>query len=73
MKPTPPQMNIALKDTTKVECEKCANDVFIEGMMLRSVSRFLTGTEKDGLIPIPLFFCSKCQHVNERFIPKDTE
>lgn len=65
------QVNISLKDTTKIECEKCANDVFAPGLLLRSVSRFLTGTDKDALYPIEVFFCVKCQHVNERFYPKD--
>jgi hypothetical protein len=43
--------------------------VFIEGVMLRKASRFITGTAQDAVIPIPVFSCSACGHVNEEFIP----
>lgn len=67
------QMNISLKDTTKISCEACGSEVFTEGLMLRKVSRFLTGTEKDAIVPVPVFFCSKCHHINSEFMPKDQE
>ncbi len=66
-----PQMNIALKDTTKLVCDSCKGEIFAEGLMLREVSRFLTGTEKNGLIPVSVFYCVSCKHVNEQFLPKD--
>jgi len=62
-------LNITLDKTTAVVCEKCKNEVFIEGMILRKASRFVTGTAQDALIPIPVFTCSKCGHINEEFIP----
>ena len=64
-------MNVALKDTTRIKCEECENEVFIEGVMLRKISRFVTGTAQDALMPIPVFTCSKCGHVNAEFMPKD--
>lgn len=63
------QLNISLDKTTGIKCDKCQNEIFQEGMMLRKASRFLTGTEQDALIPIPIFSCSKCGHVNDEFIP----
>jgi len=62
-------LNITLDKTTGAFCEKCENEVFIEGVMLRKASRFITGTPQDAVIPIPVFACSKCGHVNEEFIP----
>jgi uncharacterized Zn finger protein len=64
-------MNVALKDTTAIDCEECGNDVFQEGVLLRKISRFVTGTSQDALMPIPVFSCSKCGHVNAEFMPKD--
>jgi DNA-directed RNA polymerase subunit RPC12/RpoP len=64
-------MNVALKDTTPITCEECDSNVFIEGVLLRKISRFVTGTSQDALMPIPVFTCSKCGHVNEEFMPKD--
>jgi len=63
------QLNISLDKTTGVVCEECDNQVFREGVMLRKASRFITGTAQDALIPIQVFACSKCGHVNEEFLP----
>jgi uncharacterized Zn finger protein len=64
------QLNISLDKTTASSCDECQNEVFQEGVLLRKASRFLTGTAQDALIPIPVFVCSKCGHVNEEFMPK---
>jgi uncharacterized Zn finger protein len=64
-------MNVSLKDTTPIICEECGHSVFQEGVLLRKISRFVTGTSQDALMPIPVFSCSKCGHVNEEFMPKD--
>jgi uncharacterized Zn finger protein len=64
-------MNVALKDTTAIACEECQSEVFKEGVLLRKISRFVTGTAQDALMPIPVFTCSKCGHVNADFMPKD--
>ena len=62
-------MNISLDKTTEVTCEKCDNSAFQEVVLLRKASRFITGTAQDAMIPIPVFACSKCGHVNEEFLP----
>jgi uncharacterized Zn finger protein len=66
-------MNVALKDTTPIVCEECQGEVFQEGVLLRRVSRFMTGTSQDALMPIPVFACSGCGHVNEDFMPKEKQ
>ena len=63
----------AMSQTTPIVCEKCGNDVFTEGLMLRKVSRILMGDTKDGVLPIPVFTCTKCGHVNKEFLPKGIE
>ena len=64
------QLNISLDKTAEIVCEECGHNVFQEGLMLRKASRFLAGTEKDALIPLPVFSCAKCSHVNEEFLPE---
>lgn len=59
-----------LSNTKPIVCENCGNDVFVEGVKLRKVSRLLTGDTKDAVLPIPVFVCSKCYHVNKEFLPK---
>lgn len=64
-------LNITLDKTTPISCDKCGNDTFVQVVRLRVASKFLTGTDQDALIPIPVFACSACNHVNEQFEPKD--
>jgi hypothetical protein len=68
-----PKLNVSLDKTVPMVCEECEGQVFTEGVILRKVSRFLTGQPQDGLIPIPVFICNKCQHVNEEFLPKELQ
>ena len=62
-------MNITLDKTSSVTCDECKGEVFTDGVMLRKASRFITGTAQDALIPIQVFSCIKCGHVNKEFIP----
>lgn len=64
-------MNVSLQDTLPIICEACGHSVFQEGVLLRKISRYVTGTSQDALMPIPVFSCAKCGHVNVEFMPKD--
>jgi uncharacterized Zn finger protein len=64
------QFNGNIKDTQAISCDKCKSEVFSEGVILRKASRFVTGTPKDAIIPIPVFRCASCGHLNDEFIPK---
>jgi uncharacterized Zn finger protein len=64
------KLNIDLTKTQEVFCDKCGGVVFQEGLMLRKASKFLTGTTQDALIPLPVFSCASCGHVNEEFLPE---
>ena len=62
---------IGLSDTEAVKCEKCGGEVFEQGLILRRVSALLTGNGKPGIVPVPVFLCSKCGHVNAEFLPEE--
>lgn len=69
----PQQQKVGIKDTDEVVCEKCGNNVFNLGILLRKVSAFLTGTGKPSYLPIDnvAFYCVSCGHVNNEFIPPE--
>lgn len=67
----PKQQGVTLKQTTEVVCDECKSVTFNESFMLRKVSRILTGQPKDTYVPIPLFTCTSCGHVNEEFYPAE--
>jgi hypothetical protein len=47
------------------------NQVFSEGVILRKVSRFVTGTQEDGVIPIPCFYDVATGKVLVELLPKE--
>lgn len=65
------QLNIPLDKSTPLVCEECQNETFKQVFFLRTVSKFIAGTDQDGLIPIPSFACTSCGHVNNEFQPKN--
>lgn len=62
-------ISLDLSKTTGLVCEKCNGNLFTDAFLLRKASRLITGTAKDALIPINVFVCIECKHVNENFIP----
>lgn len=60
---------VPLENTTSVSCDKCNNTFFKPVMILRKVSRLITGQPNDTIAPIQVFACDSCGHVNEVFIP----
>ncbi len=67
-----PLAGVKFEQTSGVICEKCKEAVFSEALILRKVSRFLVATtsNKDTLIPVPVFYCVNCKHVNKEFLPE---
>lgn len=63
-------MQLSLKDTKAIKCEECESEIFNQVALLRRVSRFVTGTPDDQVVPIPVFACAKCGHVNKEFLPE---
>lgn len=66
-----PQFNIDITQTTPVVCEKCGCEHFTEVSLMRKLSPMLSPTGQAAMIPIPVFACTKCSHVNKEFLPKD--
>ena len=62
---------IDIKSTTKVTCEECESEYFVEAIMLRKASRLMTGAADDKVIPIPTLRCADCGNVNEDFKIKE--
>ena len=68
-----PNLNISLEQTDEVACEVCGHTYFHQALYIRKASGLLTGTGQTSYIPIPLFACDKCGHVNEEFLPKEVQ
>lgn len=65
-----PQMNIDLSNTTAIESKE-GNQLFAEGVILRKVSKFVTGTSEDGIVPIPVFYDAETGEICMDTLPKE--
>jgi len=65
------QVRVGLENSTAIVCEDCGNSTFTEASYLRKISRLLTGSAEDMIVPVPTFVCTKCGHVNEQFQIKE--
>ena len=64
------QPQIDLKNTTEVKNFN-GGSIFQQGVILRKVSKFVTGTNEDALMPIPVFFDPETNKILTDSVPKD--
>ena len=69
--PQQPQMNVDFSQTTAEVCVKCENDTFVQVYKMRKLSALLSPTGEEAMIPIQVFACYTCGHINKGFQPKD--
>ncbi len=61
---------IDIKNTVAIKSPD-GNQVFSEGVILRKVSRFITGTSEDGVVPVPVFYDVVTGKVLVELLPKE--
>ena len=61
---------IDLKNTTEVKNFN-GGSVFQQGVILRRVSKFVTGTDEDALLPIPVFYDPSTNKILTDSVPRD--
>jgi len=64
---------INLKEQPTVVCENCQKKYFKEVVLVKKVSKILTGSSEDTLVPFPTYMCESCGHVNNDFDLFDKE
>ena len=63
------QMNVDIKQSTPITDDD-GNQVFYESTVLRKISKFLTGTSEDAVIPIPVFVTKEGKILTE-LLPRE--
>ena len=64
-------VNIKPSDLTDVVCEKCGEQTFEPVFLFKSISAVLSPTGKESLIPLQVYRCTECKHINSGFLPKE--
>jgi len=66
------QETIDMSQTTPIKCEKCENQTFKQTLLLRKVSALVSPNGQEQYVPIAVFACEKCGHVNSEFEKMET-
>ena len=53
-----PKVN--LRDSETIKCEKCESTYFREVIYIKKVSKLLTGSAEDTIVPFPIYKCDSC-------------
>ena len=63
-------ININPEDLEDVVCDKCENQTFEMVLMFKKLSAILSPSGKESLIPLQVYRCAECTHINDGFLPK---
>ena len=59
--------NIDLTHAKTVQCDACECKAFKQTMMLKKISALVSPTGEEAIIPVGVFACESCGHVNKEF------
>lgn len=65
-----PNSTIGLNQTKGVDCANCGGIFFEQPVLVRKISRFLTGTAADQIMFVPVMRCQDCGEVLKEFFPE---
>ena len=66
------QQTIDMSQTTSIKCDKCENQTFKNTLIIRKLSALVSPNGQEQYIPVAVFACEKCGHVNAEFEKMET-
>ena len=63
------QVNINPDDLVDVVCNECGGQTFVQAFLFKKLSAVLSPNGKESMIPLQIFKCDSCGHINDEFIP----
>ena len=68
----PPTLdNVDLSNAKTLECDSCGCKAFKQTLMLRKLSALISPTGQEAIVPVGVFACEACGHINKEFIEAD--
>ena len=61
------QEQIDFSKTSQIKCEACGCSTFKQTLLLRKMSALVAPGGQETIIPMQVFACDKCGHVNKEF------
>jgi uncharacterized Zn finger protein len=66
-----PLDNIDLTHAKTLQCEACGCQGFKQSLMLKKLSALVSPNGQEAMIPIQVFACEACGHINKEFVEAD--
>ena len=63
---------IDFSKTTEICCEACGGKTFKQTLLMRKMSALVAPGGQETIIPMAVFACEKCGHVNSEFNEKSS-
>jgi len=63
------KVKLDLNDLTDIVCENCEGKFFRQVSAFKKISPLVSPTGKEQIIPVPVFRCAECGHINKEFLP----
>ena len=61
------QEQIDFSKTSQIKCEACEGATFKQTLLLRKLSALVAPSGQETIVPMQVFGCEKCGHVNKEF------
>ena len=61
------RQQIEISKTSAINCESCGNSTFKQSLLLRKLSALVAPDGQETIVPVQVFACEKCGHVNSEF------
>ena len=58
---------IDFSKTTEIKCDSCGGQTFKQTLLMRKMSALVSPNGQETIIPMAVFACEKCNHVNQEF------
>ena len=62
-------VQLDLSQAETILCEKCGNGLFIQSFFLKKLSALVSPTGQEAIIPLQVYSCGNCGHINTKLNP----
>jgi len=69
-KPPSAKINIKMEDLKDIVCKNCECKYFRPVHAFKRLSALISPTGKEQIVPVPVYRCDECGHINDEFLPK---
>jgi uncharacterized Zn finger protein len=66
-------VQLDLSQAETILCEKCSNGLFIQSFFLKKLSALVSPTGQEAVIPLQVYSCGNCGHINQKLNPTASE